>query len=262
MREARAAIGRNRSLSVEGEAHAELVKFFKDVFQNIAQNAGKNRRAADLYVIRSVLEACRSTVGASSFTELYQQLELDLLKREQRGADGEQLGIDDEIARLQAQIEQSMALLEQRIGSAESAPGEKELWKFPVILKPDIDAGQRFDGEFREFSALKMFGYTVGKTKGWDQRERQSFLSDFMEMRLPKDVEEVFGDEYGEPMSSGRLRKVANLIAKNAQNAYRRDASSMKNAIEDWEDDLAFLKKKYFFEAKLRFEPWPASKSS
>lgn len=134
-----------------------------------------------------------------------------------------------------------------------------ELWKWPVTEVPSSRSDSRPEDDVRwlEFSALKMFGYTVGKTNGWPPSQRQQFLSDFMEMKLPDMVEDHFGDEYGNPLSTKRLRKIANIIASCARNFYRNDNERYAVAIIHWKEDLEFLKRKYYYGRKLAFEPWP-----
>jgi hypothetical protein len=134
------------------------------------------------------------------------------------------------------------------------------LWKWPVIVQTPDGAAGTFAGAFRDFSALKMFGYTVGKTKGWAKPEREVFLSDFMEQDLPPIVAQTFQQEYGEPMSVSRLRKIANLIASNASNRLNNDANRFAIAITDWESDLSFLKRKYYIGESLAFQPWPRTR--
>ena len=135
-------------------------------------------------------------------------------------------------------------------------------WTWPVVEVPPASGGGSFDAAFREFSALKMFGYTVGVTDGWPQARREGFLHDFMTMDLPAEVARHFGDEYGAPMTSTRLRKVANVIASNARNVLRRsNASQYRVAIEQWESDLQYLKDTFYVGAGLRFDPWPSPRS-
>ena len=128
---------------------------------------------------------------------------------------------------------------------------------------PEIDVGGTGgevgdDGLWRPFSALKLFGYTVGKTAGWPPKKRKNFLSDFMEMDLPESVERYFGDEYGSPLTSTRLRKMAYVIANNASSRLRqKDQKRWTASISDWTDDLNFLKEKYYEGYGLKFVPWP-----
>jgi hypothetical protein len=134
-------------------------------------------------------------------------------------------------------------------------------WKWPVINQPPRTGSGGFAGaQLREYSALKMFGYTVGKTDGWPQRHRQAFLRDFMTMPLPPIVKATFGNEYGAPMTITRLRKVANVIATNATNFYRNDPTRFAVAIANWEEDLDFLYREFYIGKRLAFDPWPSTR--
>ena len=147
-----------------------------------------------------------------------------------------------------------------RTAPQQPAPGPAaRTWSWPVVHPVLPRPAGQFDAIFREFSALKMFGYTVGKTKGWPRDKRHAFLTDFMEMDLPDVVEELFGDEYGAPLSTDRLRQMANVIASNAGLAKRRDPIANAAAIADWEDDLAFLKGEFYERRGLKFLPWPSA---
>ncbi|MDO9478480.1 MAG: hypothetical protein Q7L07_17365 [Pseudohongiella sp.] len=128
-------------------------------------------------------------------------------------------------------------------------------WRWPVIS--DQAGSKPMEGDFAPFSALKMFGYTVGKTQGWDKKRREAFLTDFMEQKLPKEVATTFGNEYGEPMSTTRLRKVANVIANNCGLRIKSDKVKYAHAIADWKSDLQFLKVNYYEKKGLKFMPWP-----
>ncbi|TBN41939.1 hypothetical protein EYE42_05940 [Paracoccus subflavus] len=108
-----------------------------------------------------------------------------------------------------------------------------------------------------KYSALKMFGYTVGTTKGWDLDKRKHFLSDFIELELPTIVEKTFGISYGAPSTMQRLLKVANVIASNANLKARHDAHLYRRAIRDWQDDLNFLKGRYYDDKHRIVLAWP-----
>lgn len=142
--------------------------------------------------------------------------------------------------------------------TAISPPPPPSPWKWPVVNHPPSSGYASLDPtQWRDFSALKMYGYTVGKTDGWTQAKRENFLSDFIEMALPPEVSLHFNNEYSTPLSAGRLRKVANVIANNASNFYRNDSKRYAVAIAHWESDLAFLKRKYYDGIGLKFQPWP-----
>ena len=131
----------------------------------------------------------------------------------------------------------------------------EEAWAWPIVNEQPGNG--EISATFQQFSALKLFGYTVGKTAGWPREQRRRFLSDFIEQELPANVRHIFGDEYGEPMTSTRLRKVANVIANNCSLRLRNNPQKYRHAIEDWVDDLQFLKEKYYDGLGLKFLPWP-----
>ena len=131
---------------------------------------------------------------------------------------------------------------------------------WPVVDLSPSSGATSSSFEYLPFSALKLFGYTVGKTKGWPQEKRRRFLSDFMERELPPVVQKLFGGEYGSPMSSTRLRKVANLLASNCSSSFKRNAKGYKKAIEDWENDLKFLRVTFYDGHGLKFHPWPETR--
>lgn len=131
----------------------------------------------------------------------------------------------------------------------------EKTWPWPIVNEQPGNG--EVSATFQQFSALKLFGYTVGKTAGWPREQRRQFLSDFMEQDLPVVVGHIFGNEYGEPMSSTRLRKVANVISNNCSLRLRNDSRKYRYAIEDWLDDLQFLREKYYDGLELKFLPWP-----
>lgn len=128
-------------------------------------------------------------------------------------------------------------------------------WRWPVVADRPGSGG--LVGDFREFSALGMFGYSVAKKTGWPQEKRRQFLGDFIESELPPRVEREFSDEYGRPWSVTRLRKVANVIAHNCSNRVRNDPGRYRHAIESWKEDLRFLKETYYEGHGMKFYPWP-----
>ncbi|WP_207101861.1 hypothetical protein [Paracoccus shandongensis] len=128
-------------------------------------------------------------------------------------------------------------------------------FKWPVVWRPTQSSLKSEISIFKEISALKIFGYTVGND-GWPRKRRQEFLSDFMELELPTEVKLYCNDEYGNPMTVKRLRKVANLLAGNI-NLRTKHPSDFGKAIADWMEDLSFLKEKYYEQANMKFLPWP-----
>lgn len=137
----------------------------------------------------------------------------------------------------------------------------KANWIWPIINVGTTYGRTKIEGVFEPYSALKMYGYTVGKTNGWPVQKRQTFLSDFVEWELPDEVEDRFPGEYGMPMTAQRLRKIANVIASNGTNFHRKDAKldakRYAAAISDWKEDLEFLRITYYEGKGLKFDHWP-----
>ena len=133
-------------------------------------------------------------------------------------------------------------------------------WEWPTIEVPEsieVTLSPYFEIPMYSVSALKIFGYTVGKTKGWSKFKREKFLTDFMELNLPKAVTRIYGEHYGKPNSPIRLRAIANLLAHNIVSRKRNDPSKYDKAISDWTSDLEFLHVNFYTEKKLRQIDWP-----
>jgi hypothetical protein len=221
----RTAIKDNTVFAHSGDEHDELLTYIEDLAIHLSEQRPSNQAEALAYIIR--------TMG-----ELVQEHAEDIYAP---------YGYADPFA---------------PVAAAPAASPALPVWKFPVVNKPPTSGPGVFTGKFRDYSALKMFGYTVGKTAGWPRADRQAFLTQFMECALPPIVAATFGDEYGAPMSTERLRKTANVVASNASNRFRANPLLFALAIADWEDDLQFLKMKYYDGAGLKFQPWPTTRPS
>ena len=131
-------------------------------------------------------------------------------------------------------------------------------WRWPITEPPE-GVGGGFGAQFEhQISALKMLGYTVGKTEGLPDRERKEFLYTFFLRKLPGLVEKHFPGQYGGPGSEQRLRKMANVIASNTINFKLHDSAKFSYAIDDWEEHLAYLMKTFYDKGPHRF-PWPSN---
>lgn len=156
-----------------------------------------------------------------------------------------------------------LSVLLREIGKEQTpgpVPEPKSTWSWPVINVPEskvTDPGYAED--WNTMSPLKMFGYTVGKTNGWDAQRRKRFLDDFMTYDLPNIVTETYGDFYGEPNSVARLKATAQLFASLITSAKRKRGNSMRYAIDDWLDDLGYLKSVYYEGKGLKFYSWPTT---
>ena len=157
-----------------------------------------------------------------------------------------------------------------RLASASSAteaspptPIPSQPLYFPrTVVIPSDRAGKPLDVGiiFNDYTALYLCGYRVGKTEGLSKNERRDLLTFFMDRPLHPQILEIFGDEYDEPKTLGRLLKIANIIASSCKlRKRRRDAKNYAVAIADWEDDLNFLEERFFVPMKQGKPhlPWP-----
>ncbi|HUZ06585.1 MAG TPA: hypothetical protein VMV89_03775, partial [Candidatus Paceibacterota bacterium] len=101
--------------------------------------------------------------------------------------------------------------------------------------------------EWPEKGPLHRFGYMVGE-KGKPRSNRQARLTRFFELvDVPNLVTDEEKRDWGGACSGQRLKKMAYSIAAFCRNAKRtKRAFEKRRAIENWEDDLAWLKKQYY----------------
>lgn len=121
---------------------------------------------------------------------------------------------------------------------------ENEAFKWPST---DVGSGAGGgDFERQEVSYLKILGYTVGKTDGLPASSRRLILDRCFTGQLPpyQSISEL--RKWGEPKSSGRLKKMAYHIASLAKNFKKMPSRGYDDAIADWEDDLKYLHDTYY----------------
>jgi hypothetical protein len=105
-----------------------------------------------------------------------------------------------------------------------------------------------------EKGLLRRYGYKVGKN-GLSQSERWEILDAVFLRPLLQMENTAYLSEWGQPNTARRLQKLAESIAAFTRNAKRRNLSSFSKAIEDWETDLAYLKRTYY-NNRFSFQ-WP-----
>ena len=134
---------------------------------------------------------------------------------------------------------------------------------FPdTVVIPRDKAGNALNMDiiFNEYTALYLCRYQVGKRNGLSQNERRDLLTYFMNLPLHPKIIQIFGNEYDEPESMGRLMKIANIIASNCKlRKLRKDAANYEVAIDHYEEDLEFLRERFYIPMS-RGEPhlpWP-----
>lgn len=96
-----------------------------------------------------------------------------------------------------------------------------------------------------EEGLLRHYGYRVGMN-GLSESERWEILDTVFLRPLLQMDNTVYLSEWGEPNSAKRLQKLADSIAAFTRNARRRNKGSFSKAIQDWETDLAYLKRTYY----------------
>lgn len=118
------------------------------------------------------------------------------------------------------------------------------------------DRGQQTlaDGVFEiDIGLLRTLGYRVG-VEGLGETRRRDLLEDVYTQPLAILRGHPQEAQWGQPTSSRRLHKLANVVAAFARNAKRR-RSQPQIAISEWEADLRFLKKQ-FYDGHYDFQ-WP-----
>ncbi len=120
----------------------------------------------------------------------------------------------------------------------------------PEFKWPTTDAGESSqplsDDSFRyEEGVLKTYGYKVGM-HGIRRAERIDILNSVFLYSLVPIKDSSYEKEWGEPKTAQRLKKIADSIAAFTRNAKRRNRENFSQAIQDWESDLAYLKRRYY----------------
>jgi len=100
---------------------------------------------------------------------------------------------------------------------------------------------------------LSYLGYKVGM-QGLPPGQRYKLLSRIFQGPLPLINDAAYMREWGEPYSEQRLRKLAYSLYQFIKNARNRP-DNMTKAINDWNNDLLYLRKT-FYDGRFVF-PWP-----
>lgn len=106
-----------------------------------------------------------------------------------------------------------------------------------------------------QIGLLKHLKYTVGE-KGLNPSERKTILKFVFNSQLPNVCSREYMIKWGKPGTGGRLKQLAVELASFAKYAKRREEPPQA-AIDDWEDDLSWLKDKYYH-GRFTFK-WPST---
>jgi len=120
-----------------------------------------------------------------------------------------------------------------------------ELFPWPSTEIGNAQSGSSPSG-FRSEGMLSYLEYRVGKNADLPAVVRQSILSRVFEGKLPRVFEPAYMNEWGDPNSARRLRKMAESLAAFARNFKRLDEDKYDEAIRQWEQDLDFLYHRYY----------------
>lgn len=110
-----------------------------------------------------------------------------------------------------------------------------------------------------ERGVLRLYGYRVGQN-GLSKNKRREILDKVFLRPLSSIDNSLQAHEWGQPDSATRLKKLANSLAAFTRNARRRRIQNFDQAIQDWEDDLTYLKRKYY-DNRFNFQ-WPRTNIS
>ena len=111
-----------------------------------------------------------------------------------------------------------------------------------------------FDFEVEE-SPLRVMGYTVGQ-QGEQEETRHEILRRAFSEHLPIVGSSGYMQQWGEPASAQRLKKIADNLSTYCRNARNR-ANPPQEAISDWESDLEWLRVEYYH-GHMQFH-WPST---
>jgi hypothetical protein len=105
----------------------------------------------------------------------------------------------------------------------------------------NVKGNQGFD--WQEFSPLKYYGYTVGKTKGLEVEQRHLVLIITFYADLPGIFPEEYRQRWGGAGTFGRYNKIANHVFMLYERNISR--SQMECAVDDWKKDYDWFIRQY-----------------
>lgn len=116
-------------------------------------------------------------------------------------------------------------------------------------------SGQNFD--FPE-GVLAFMGYHVGHISTLTEGQRRRILDYVFLGPLPMVNGPDHMRSWGRPRTSTRLREIARSLARFARNAKQQPIGDWGKAISEWENDIAYLKTRYY-ERRARNWRWPST---
>lgn len=129
-------------------------------------------------------------------------------------------------------------------------------FNWPSTDAPGGNGAIAADGWVQE-GVLGFLEYRAGKTADLSTPLRRSILAKVFDGVIPPAFPAAYLNQWGDPGSAVRLRKIAESIAAFARNAKRRSDSRLDQAIADWESDLEYLYLE-FYVGRFGFG-WPST---
>jgi hypothetical protein len=129
---------------------------------------------------------------------------------------------------------------------------------WPEAAKLSAEEALQKDHFYFKDSVLIFLGYHVG-ISGIGTRDRRAVLEYAYAGELPRVRSVEYMNEWGEPETSVRLRKIAYTIYRAMENGVKRNGkSNMRSAVQDWKEDLKWLKAKFFDGRHCSSFKWPS----
>lgn len=99
------------------------------------------------------------------------------------------------------------------------------------------------DFERPELGMLAALGYRVGQTEGRPPRIRRLILKHVLEGELPMVHSASYTNEWGEPHSIKRYKKLARFLQNNIES--NQTKPNMKLAVKHWSEDFAWVEQRH-----------------
>jgi hypothetical protein len=125
-----------------------------------------------------------------------------------------------------------------------AAIGHDLYFKWPSTVYHGL--GTALSVDWTKDGPLKFFGYCVGVSSPLSSNQRRAILAQVFAAQFPTLVPQHIRESWGPPRSPQRLSKMAHAIAYQARNAKGRTNADLEEAIDAWESDLEFLRRKYY----------------
>ena len=130
----------------------------------------------------------------------------------------------------------------------------EKLFSWPSTVISASHAGLP-ESKWPKVGIFQSVGYRVGEKRLY-RNQRLKLLQWVFEQELPLVEDQAYMAEWGNPAEPKRLEKMAKTIAAFIRSAKRRQSANMRQAIADWEADLAWLKQHYYVGMSWQ---WPAT---